>query len=62
MLDAIPANFIPGRAITGVAKKLEYRCGVIYAGCPSFFCFGIRGRAYSTLELQRVIARPGTGG
>ena len=28
-------------------KKLEYGFRVIYAGFPSLFCVGIRGRSYS---------------
>ena len=36
------------------SKKLKYGFKVISAGVPSFFCFGIRGRSYSSLLASTV--------
>ena len=36
------------------SKKLEYGLRVAYAGCPSYFCFGSRGRAYSNCAASTV--------
>ena len=36
------------------SKKLEYRFAVIYAGVPSFFCFGVGGLSYSNFLASTV--------
>ena len=55
---------------TADSKTLEYGFGfrAIYAGFPSFFCFGIRRRSYSNFRLllylegqeeKQVVSNPG---
>ena len=42
-------------------EQLEYGFGVIYAGFPSFACFGIRGRSYSNFLASTVEQKPHRG-